>query len=115
MPTTTSPVSPIDPHPHRHDSAECWQPGRVAWFNAEKGFGFLTPDRGGSAVFCDYSAIESPGYKTLRSGQRVIFTVTDTDRGPEAVRVLTYDEPGSESPKRARSLPRRCRPRAVSR
>ncbi|WP_410876999.1 cold-shock protein [Nocardia sp. A7] len=104
MPTTTSPASPTDqpvyPNPHRHETTEArsWQPGHVAWFDAEKGFGFVTPDRGGPAVFCDYTAIDAPGYKTLHAGQRVIFTATDTDRGPEAVRILTYAEPATAEP-----------------
>ncbi|WP_394358686.1 cold-shock protein [Nocardia canadensis] len=102
MPTTTSLASPADPHtpldPHRHPGADAiaWQPGRVDWFDAEKGFGFLTSDHGGPAVFCDYTAIDTPGYKTLHAGQRVIFTATDTGRGPEAVRILTYDEPATD-------------------
>ncbi|WP_436838947.1 cold-shock protein [Nocardia salmonicida] len=102
MPTTTSLASPTDPHidfdPHRNtatDSAS-WQPGRVDWFDAKKGFGFLTPDRGGPAVFCDYTAIEAPGYKTLHAGQRVVFDVTDTGRGPEALRILTYGQPSTD-------------------
>ncbi|MEV0333360.1 cold shock domain-containing protein [Nocardia sp. NPDC050717] len=92
MPTTTSPASPTDPHRHGGTESVAWQPGRVDWFDAAKGFGFLTPDHGGPAVFCDYTAIDTPGYKTLRAGQRVVFTATDTGRGPEAVRILTYDE-----------------------
>ncbi|WP_437126397.1 cold-shock protein [Nocardia mangyaensis] len=95
MQTTTS-ASPVDDHAHRRrEVGECRsrQRGRVAWFDAEKGFGFLTPGRGGPAVFCDYTAIATPGYKTLRAGQRVVFTVTDSGRGPEAVEVLTCDEP----------------------
>ncbi|MGS2810512.1 cold-shock protein [Nocardia sp. MW-W600-9] len=120
MSTTTSLASPTDPDPHRHPATDStsWQPGWVDWFDAEKGFGFLTPDRGGPAVFCDYTAIEAPGYKTLRAGQRVVFAVADTARGPEAVRVLTYDEPVVETAEptplrwgRARSLSWSHRPR----
>ncbi|MFD9547984.1 cold-shock protein [Nocardia salmonicida] len=69
----------------------------MSWFDAAKGFGFLIPDQGGPAVFCDYTAIASPGFKILHAGQRVIFTVTDTGRGPEADQVLTYDEPGTDT------------------
>ncbi|WP_442799820.1 cold-shock protein [Nocardia sp. NBC_01730] len=101
MPTTTSPASPTDPHthpdPHHAGESRSWQPGRVAWFDAEKGFGFLTPDCGGPAVFCGYTAIDAPGYKTLHAGQRVVFTVTNPGRGPEAVRILTYDEPATDT------------------
>ncbi|MFF5034845.1 cold-shock protein [Nocardia salmonicida] len=69
----------------------------MSWFDAAKGFGFLSSDRGGPAVFCDYTAIATPGYKHLHAGQRVIFTATDTGRGPEAGQVLTYDESGTDT------------------
>ncbi|MFC4376109.1 cold-shock protein [Nocardia halotolerans] len=102
---TTSPAAPIEDHtavpdPHRHREAEfgSWQPGHVAWFDAEKGFGFLTPDHGDQAVFVEHTAIQAPGYKTLRAGQPVVFTATDTSRGPEAVRVLTYDSTRTAPP-----------------
>lgn len=61
----------------------------MAWFNAEKGFGFLTADSG-AAVFVDYRVIEVPGYKNLTAAQPVVFTATDTGRGPEATRVIPY-------------------------
>ncbi|MEU0539991.1 cold shock domain-containing protein [Nocardia sp. NPDC005978] len=61
----------------------------MAWFNSEKGFGFLTPDIG-PAVFVDYSVIEVPGYKTLTADQHVIYTAHHTPRGPEATRVIPY-------------------------
>lgn len=111
MPTTTSSASPTehpahqDPHQHAATASRSWQPGRVAWFDAEKGFGFLTPDRGGPTVFCDYTAIDSPGYKTLHAGQCVVFTVTDTSRGPEAVQVLTYGAPITETGEPSPMLP----------
>lgn len=80
----------------------------------------MNPGLGGPSVFCDYTAIATPGYKTLRAGQAVVFTVTDTGRGPEAVEVVTCDEPDVDTaapPSRsrawARSLPwarkSRCR------
>ncbi len=47
--------------------------GTVKWFNAEKGFGFITPDDGAQDVFAHYSAIEAKGYRTLEEGQRVEF------------------------------------------
>lgn len=77
-----------DPHAGEHDLPR-WCHGHVAWFNAEKGFGFLTPDTG-PAVFVDYAVIEVPGYKTLTAGQPVIYTALDTPRGPEATRVIPY-------------------------
>ncbi|AIB37764.1 MULTISPECIES: transcription antiterminator/RNA stability regulator CspE [Pseudomonas] len=64
--------------------------GTVKWFNAEKGFGFITPDDGSADVFVHYSAIKSDGFKTLEEGQKVEFEVTQGAKGAQAenVRVL---------------------------
>lgn len=61
--------------------------GTVKWFNAEKGYGFLTTDAG-EDVFVHFSAIQIDGYKTLNEGQRVSFEVVSTDRGPQAENVV---------------------------
>ncbi|MEU4319725.1 cold-shock protein [Nocardia fluminea] len=58
--------------------------GIVAWFDSGKGFGFITPDAGGPDVFVEYTALAGAGFRTLRDGQRVEYTVTETRRGPEA-------------------------------
>jgi cold shock protein len=58
--------------------------GTVKWFNAEKGFGFISVDGGGSDVFVHYSAIDMDGYKSLEEGQRVEFQVTQGQKGPQA-------------------------------
>ena len=58
--------------------------GTVKWFNAEKGYGFITREDG-SDVFVHFSAIQGDGYKTLEEGQAVTFEVEDSDRGPQAV------------------------------
>lgn len=60
--------------------------GTVKWFNAEKGYGFITREDG-SDVFVHFSAIQRDGYKTLEEGQAVTFEVEDSDRGPQAVNV----------------------------
>ena len=60
--------------------------GKVKWFNAEKGYGFLTTDAG-EDVFVHYSAIQCEGYKTLEEGQAVSFEVKEGDRGPQAANV----------------------------
>jgi CspA family cold shock protein len=57
--------------------------GTVKWFNDKKGYGFITQDDGRD-LFVHYSAIEAPGFKTLTEGERVIFEVEETDRGPQA-------------------------------
>lgn len=78
-------------HPRTREQEEParWQHGQVAWFNTEKGFGFLTPDTG-PAVFVDHQVIEVCGFKTLVDGQPVVFTAAHTPRGPEATRVVPY-------------------------
>lgn len=60
--------------------------GTVKWFNAEKGFGFISREDG-SDVFVHFSAIQGDGFKTLEEGQAVAFDVEDSDRGPQAVNV----------------------------
>ncbi|MGI6652005.1 MAG: cold shock domain-containing protein [Limnochordia bacterium] len=60
--------------------------GRVKWFNAEKGFGFIERD-GGDDVFVHFSAIQGDGFKSLDEGQEVEFEVVAGDRGPQAANV----------------------------
>lgn len=61
--------------------------GTVKWFNAEKGFGFITPDDGSADVFVPYTEIMGTGFRTLFEDQRVSFELDDTGRGPRARRV----------------------------
>lgn len=61
--------------------------GKVKWFNAEKGYGFITSDDG-KDVFVHFSAIQSDGYKSLEEGQEVTFDITESDRGPQAANVV---------------------------
>lgn len=58
--------------------------GTVKWFNAEKGYGFITLDDGGDDVFVHYSAIDMSGYKVLEEGQAVLFEVGSGSKGPQA-------------------------------
>jgi CspA family cold shock protein len=62
--------------------------GKVKWFNADKGFGFIEQESGGGDVFVHFSAIQSQGFKSLSEGQRVQFDVTQGKRGPEAANVI---------------------------
>jgi CspA family cold shock protein len=60
--------------------------GTVKWFNAEKGYGFITED-GGAEVFVHWSAIQTEGYKELRENQKVEFEIKSGDKGPQADKV----------------------------
>ncbi|WP_409292483.1 cold-shock protein [Peribacillus sp. SCS-26] len=60
--------------------------GKVKWFNAEKGFGFIERE-GGDDVFVHFSAIQGEGFKTLEEGQDVTFEVEQGQRGPQATNV----------------------------
>lgn len=62
--------------------------GKVKWFNAEKGFGFIEKADGSGDVFVHFSAIQSAGFKTLEEGQDVEFDVVDGNRGPQAANVV---------------------------
>ncbi|KYH29529.1 MULTISPECIES: cold-shock protein [Clostridium] len=61
--------------------------GTVKWFNAEKGFGFISVE-GEDDVFVHFSAIQGEGFKTLEEGQKVEFEVTEGVRGPQAANVV---------------------------
>jgi cold shock protein len=61
--------------------------GKVKWFNAEKGFGFIEAD-GGQDVFVHFSAIQTEGFKTLEEGQAVSFEIVEGARGPQAANVV---------------------------
>ncbi|WNF36565.1 cold shock domain-containing protein [Bacillaceae bacterium IKA-2] len=60
--------------------------GKVKWFNAEKGFGFIEREEGDD-VFVHFSAIGSDGFKTLDEGQEVEFEIVEGTRGPQAANV----------------------------
>lgn len=62
--------------------------GTVKWFNAQKGFGFIS-DESGNDVFVHFSALQMDGFKVLEEGQEVEFDVIDGDKGPQAANVVT--------------------------
>lgn len=61
--------------------------GKVKWFNADKGFGFIEQEDGDD-VFVHFSAIESEGFKSLEEGQEVEFDIVEGNRGPQASNVV---------------------------
>ena len=61
--------------------------GKVKWFSAEKGYGFIEREDGGD-VFVPFSAIQEDGFKSLTEGQEVDFDIVDGARGPQAANVV---------------------------
>jgi CspA family cold shock protein len=64
--------------------------GTVKWFNADKGYGFISPETG-EDVFVHFSAIQSAGYRSLDEGQKVEFESQAGPKGPQAVNVRPLD------------------------
>ena len=62
--------------------------GTVKWFNAEKGYGFISNDEGGDDMFVHFSAIQSEGFKTLKEGQKVTFDVEADPKNSEKMRAV---------------------------
>ena len=62
--------------------------GTVKWFDAEKGFGFITPDGGGTDMFVHHSEIQVSGYASLDEGQKVSYEVGQGQKGPCATNVV---------------------------
>ncbi len=62
--------------------------GTVKWFNAEKGYGFISNDEGGDDVFVHFSAIQTEGFKTLKEGQKVSFDVEADPKNSSKMRAV---------------------------
>ena len=67
------------------------QQGTVKWFNEEKGYGFITPEAGGRDLFVHYSEISGEGFRRLREGDRVEFTIGQSQKGPNAQEVIVIE------------------------
>lgn len=65
--------------------------GLVKWFNADKGFGFITPADGSKDVFVHFSAIQNDNFRTLFEGQKVTFSIENGAKGPAAANVVTTE------------------------
>ena len=63
--------------------------GTVKWFNAEKGFGFITNNATNEDIFVHFTGIATEGFRTLEEGQKVTFDITKGNRGDQAVNVYT--------------------------
>jgi cold shock protein len=89
--STATQEQPRRPRPERpayHPSADrttVEEIGTVKWYNANKGFGFIAPDRGGKDIFVHASVLERSGIMSLAEAQRVAVDVADGQKGPEAV------------------------------
>ena len=62
--------------------------GTVKWFNAEKGYGFISNDEGGDDVFGHFSAIQGTGYRSLNEGQKVTYDVEPDPKNPSKLRAV---------------------------
>ena len=67
------------------------QTGTVKWFNADKGFGFISPDDSQQDVFAHFSAINSNGYRSLEENQRVEFEVQEGPKGLQAANITVIN------------------------
>ncbi len=61
--------------------------GIVKWFNAAKGYGFITPDEGGKDVFVHISAVQQAGFHSLDEGQRISYEAVNEPRGMKATNI----------------------------
>ena len=75
--------------------------GTVKWFDAGKGYGFITPEDGGKDLFVHHSEIQTDGYATLNDGQQVEYEVGEGQKGPCATKVVAVQSYPKDIHKRA--------------
>lgn len=61
--------------------------GVVKWFSSEKGYGFISPESGGTDLFVHYSEIQGSGFRSLEENQRVSFVTVQGMKGPQATKI----------------------------
>ncbi len=66
--------------------------GKVKWFNAEKGYGFIANDEGGEDLFVHFSAIQTDGFRTLDEGQKVSFEIEKDPKNPSKLRAANVQK-----------------------
>jgi CspA family cold shock protein len=76
------------PGVHQHPRGDDLQTGTVKWFNAAKGFGFITPETGGPDAFVHISAVERAGMSELREGERIEYTLVRGNNGKSSAEDL---------------------------
>jgi CspA family cold shock protein len=81
-----APVLPVHEGVAREVRAEM-ATGTVKWFNADKGYGFITPDEGDKDLFVHFSAIQGTGYRSLAEGAKVEYEEQQGEKGPQAANV----------------------------
>ena len=67
------------------------QEGTVKWFDTEKGYGFISPKKGGKDIFLHISDLHQSGYEEIEQGDFVEYEIEDTDKGIRAVNITIYD------------------------
>tara|TARA_B110000014_G_C19587615_1_gene312109 strand:- start:254 stop:490 length:237 start_codon:yes stop_codon:yes gene_type:complete len=65
--------------------------GKIKWYNARKGFGFIEQNDGGKDIFVHASAVKDAGFRRLEEGQEISFDVEDSPKGPNAINLKTAD------------------------
>tara|TARA_Y100000590_G_scaffold332655_1_gene378210 strand:- start:615 stop:842 length:228 start_codon:yes stop_codon:yes gene_type:complete len=66
--------------------------GKVKWYNARKGFGFIEQESGDKDIFVHASAVKSAGLRRLQEGEKVSFDVEDSPKGPNAINIKIVEE-----------------------